>query len=155
MYEVQFVLCVSKISWLRNTCSAFGLQMWFTFENDDVHLRPTWKCKKISATTKIVMRFTSIYAAVHLPPLCGTLLFTKKLKEKTTKTRLRKIYVRQKKSWSSLDCLMQCGFRPMQCGFLSDDVHSLIWVSQKNSVRTSVILKLLLNRKELEWACDK
>lgn len=47
---------------------------------------------------------------------------------------------------------MQCGFRLMQCGFLSDDVHSLIWVSQKNSVCTFIILKLLLNRKELEGA---
>ena len=38
----------------------------------------------------------------------------------------------------------------MQCGFQPDEVPTSIWVSRKNSVRFSLILKLLLNRKELE-----
>ena len=55
------------------------------------------------------MRFIFGSVAVHFQECCGPLLFKKSWK-KTTKTFARKFMFDQKKSWSSLDCLLQCGF---------------------------------------------
>ena len=107
-------LCVSKISRLHyyiNTCSAFGSRLWFTFESDGVHLRPTWKCGFFKRNKKIAMRFTSTCVAVHLPSsLRCTLIHEKMLKKRQQKLVWEKIYVPQKKSWSLLVHLVQCGF---------------------------------------------
>ena len=49
VWSVIYFVCFKTHSTKINTWSAFGFQMWFTFESDAVHLCRTWKRKKILA----------------------------------------------------------------------------------------------------------
>ena len=78
------------------------------------------------------MWFTSIYVVVHLPPLCGPFLFIKKVKTKTTKTRMRKITSDKRNYAARLPVQCSAVFILKQCGRPYDVVHP---VSAKKMLR--------------------
>ena len=96
------------------------------------------------------MRFTFGRVAVHFRECCGPLLFKKKLK-KDNKNFCEKVYVRQKDimKFTWLPATVQ--FSVWSSAFFCPMKYTRwFWSREKQSVRFSVNLKLLLNRKELE-----
>ena len=92
------------------------------------------------------MRFTFGSVTVHFRKCCGPLSFGKKLKKRQQKLVRESLCSTKRNHEVHLTVCCSAVFSLKQCVLLSDDDFGVA----KNSVRISVILKVLLNRKELE-----
>ena len=107
-------------------------------------------CKKLISTeikTKKLTRFTLGSVVVHFRKCCGPLLFKKKVKKRQQKLVLESLRPTKRNHEVHLTVCCSAVFSLKQCVLLS---HDDFGVTKKQSVRFLLILKLLLNRKELE-----
>ena len=93
------------------------------------------------------MRFTFGSVTVHFRKCCGPLSFGKKLKKRQQKLVRESLCSTKRNHEVHLTVCCSAVFSLKQCVLLSDDDFG---VTKKQSVRFLLILKLLLNRKELE-----
>ena len=94
------------------------------------------------------MRFILIYVMVHLPSSLRSTLVHENFKKKRQQKLVRESLCLTKRNHEvHLPACCSAVFSLKQCVLLSDDDFG---VTKKQSVRFLLILKLLLNRKELE-----